>query len=367
MAQIGFNIPSIAFIIAVIGLTWAAFLALHRKGNQSANRYLALLIGVLTVFVLRRDAIIESDGPLLYLYFVSHSLIFIIGPSIFLHVATLTRLKPGKVYPHFIPFMVMGILLSGLYFYRETITAIQDMSLLKGFALSLIAIQVVHVIGYLFRTRKLIQVYEAQSQNQLSTVPDINLKWSKGLLIVASILGGGIFLLSLLIITGGYYSINNTADGLFLITILIILGSLILKSWNHPEVIYNQGHHQEKYKQSPLSNPEIVQLQHALEDQLRQRIYLRPDLTLQELAEAINTKPYLLSQLLNESYHQNFFSFINQRRIDFAKLQIQKGFLDKQTVEALAYTAGFNSKSTFNRAFRKMEGQSPREFLKKEE
>lgn len=78
----------------------------------------------------------------------------------------------------------------------------------------------------------------------------------------------------------------------------------------------------------------------------------------------INTRiAPMLSQVLNESYQQNFFNFINQHRINYAKHQIQEGFLEKQTVEALAYLAGFNSKSTFNRAFRKLEGLSPKEFL----
>lgn len=367
MAQIGFDIPSIAFIIAVIGLAWAAFLALHRKGNRSANRYLAMLIGVLTIFVLRRGATIETEGFLLFLYFVSHGLSFIIGPSIFLHVATLIKSDSRNKFWHFVPFTMMFLMLTGFYFYRETITKIQDLALLKGFALSVITIQVAHVIGYLYYTRKLIRGYQAKTQNQLSTVPEINLKWSKGLLVVTSILGGGILLLSILIITGGYYAINNTADGLFLITILFILGNLILKSWNHPEIIYTQDNHREKYKQSPLSSPDSAELQLSLESLLEQEIYLKQDLTLQELADAMDTKPYLLSQLLNESYQQNFFNFINQHRIGYAKHRMKTGFLEKQTVEALAYAAGFNSKSTFNRAFRKIEGQSPREFLKKEQ
>ncbi len=364
MAQIGFDIPSIAFIISIIGLAWSAFLALHRKGNHAANRYLAMLIGVLIVFILRRGATIETEGVFLFLYFVSHSLVFIIGPSIFLHIATLIKSNAGKKLGHFIPFIIMFLMLSGFYFYRETLIEMEDHSILKGFALSLITLQVAHVIGYLFRTRKSIRDYETLSQTQLSSVPDINLKWSKGLLVTTSIFGGGILLLSLLIISGGYYAINNTADALFLVTVLFILASLILKSWNHPEVIYQPDDHQEKYKQSPLSRPNIAQLQEAVDALLKQEVFLKPDLTLQELAEAIDTKPYLLSQLLNESYEQNFFNFINQHRINYAKLQIQQGFLEKQTIEALAYAAGFNSKSTFNRAFRKMEGQSPREFLK---
>ena len=363
MHQIGFDIPSIALIVSIIGLTWSAFLALHRKGNRAANQYLALLIGVLTIFVLRRGAQLESEGLLLYLYFLSHGLSFVIGPSIYLHISTVIGNKTRKPHLHFIPFLVMSLMLTAAYFYRDQITAIQDTFLFKCILLSEIGIQVIHLISYLLMTRKLIRSLELASQNLQSTVPSINLKWSRGLLVITSILGGLILLLSILIITGGYYAINNTADGLFLITILIIIASLIFKSWNNPEIIYHSNEGHQKYNQSPLTNPVIMTLRNSLEASIQQEIYLKPDLTLQELSTVIDTKPYMLSQLLNESYQQNFFNFINEHRINYAKHQIQQGFLERQTVEALAYAAGFNSKSTFNRAFRKWEGQSPREYL----
>lgn len=364
MAQIALDIKSLAFIIAVIGLAWAAFLALQRKGNQSANRYLALLIGVLTIFVLRRSASLEAEGLLLYLYFTSHSLVFLIGPSIYLHIKTLTGKISLRSIRHFIPFMIMLLLMSGLYLIREDITRIQDVFWLKIAALTLIGIEVAHVIYYLFLTRKSIGDYEKTSKLHQSFTPRINLIWSKKIMLVTSVLGLGILALSLLIITGGYYEINNTADTLFSVMLIFIIASLVTQSWNHPEVIYGKFESPDKYKQSPLSNPDIDQLKSALEQALTQNIYLKPDLTLQELAQTIKSKPYLLSQVINDRYQQNFFNFINQRRINYAKHQIENGFLNNKTVEALAYTAGFNSKSTFNRAFRKQEGRSPKEFLK---
>ncbi len=364
MAQITVDIRSLAFIIAVIGLAWSAFLALQRKGNQSANRYLALLIGVLTIFVLRRSASLEDEGLLLYLYFSSHSLVFLIGPSIYLHIRTLTQQLSLSPIRHFIPFVIMLLLTSALYVLRADIIQIQDTYWLKIAALTLIGIEVTHIIFYLFLTRKRIGDYEKTSKLHQSFTPRINLIWSRKIMLVTSVLGLGILALSLLIITGGYYEINNTADTLFLVTLIFIIASLVTQSWNNPEVIYGNFDAPDKYKQSPLSNPDIDQLKSALEQAIDQNIYLKPDLTLQELAQTIESKPYLLSQVINDGYQQNFFNYINQHRISYAKQQIQQGFLETQTVEALAYAAGFNSKSTFNRAFRKQGGQSPKEFLK---
>lgn len=258
----------------------------------------------------------------------------------------------------------MLLLMSGLYLIREEIPRIQYVFWLKIAALTLIGIEVTHIIYYLFLTRKYIGDYEKTSNLHQSFIPRINLTWSRKIMLVTSVLGLGILALSLLIITGGYYVINNTADTLFLVMLIFIIASLVTQSWNHPEVIYGRFGFPDKYKQSPLSNPDIDELKCSLEQALTQNIYLKPDLTLQELARAIDSKPYLLSQVINDGYQQNFFNFINQRRISYAKHQIENGFLKNKTVEALAYAAGFNSKSTFNRAFRKQEGQSPREFLK---
>lgn len=358
-----FDIKSLAFFIALIGFAWAAFLALHRKGNRSANRYLAMLLGVLTLFILRRSASINEEGVLLYVYFVSHSLVFLIGPSIYLHIGSLTRQVPKNLIWHFIPCMTMVVLTSILYFIRQDLAAIQDTRTLEAGALTIIGFEVLHVITYLLLSHRSVRRYQEQCQSFYSTTPKINLSWVKGLLWLTTVLGMGIMLLSLLIITGGYYIINNTADTLFLVLLAIIIASLVIKSWSHPEIIHGAFDHEEKYKHSPLSGMDVDPLKGALERVLEQEIFLNPELTLQELARAVETRPYLLSQLLNEHYGQNFFSFINSRRIDFAKMKIREGFLENQTIEALAYVSGFNSKSTFNRAFRKQEDQSPRQYL----
>jgi AraC-like DNA-binding protein len=87
-------------------------------------------------------------------------------------------------------------------------------------------------------------------------------------------------------------------------------------------------------------------------------------LTLTEFAEAVNIKPHLLSKVINECYQQNFRDFVNKYRVEEFIRIAQKDSNKHLTFLALANEVGFNSKSTFNAAFKKITGRSPREFFK---
>lgn len=91
--------------------------------------------------------------------------------------------------------------------------------------------------------------------------------------------------------------------------------------------------------------------------------YLQPDLTLNELSKKLKTNPSLLSKIINQSFGQNFNDYINTHRVEAVKQKLQNNASQQLTLLAIAMECGFNSKATFNRAFRKFTGQSPREFL----
>lgn len=93
-------------------------------------------------------------------------------------------------------------------------------------------------------------------------------------------------------------------------------------------------------------------------------LYLDPDLTLNTLAKKTTMQVNTLSQVINQNAHSNFRDFINTFRINLAKeqisLKVQKGF----TIASVAYDCGFNSLSAFNRAFKKVTGLTPSDYIK---
>jgi AraC-like DNA-binding protein len=97
----------------------------------------------------------------------------------------------------------------------------------------------------------------------------------------------------------------------------------------------------------------------------QEKIYEDAELTLTQMAKLLKTNPSVLSKVINQGFGQNFNDFINQYRIEAVKEKLKAGEQQKQTLLGIAFDCGFNSKATFNRAFKKLTGQSPKEWMEK--
>lgn len=90
--------------------------------------------------------------------------------------------------------------------------------------------------------------------------------------------------------------------------------------------------------------------------------YTDPNLTLRKLAEYLEMNPKQLSGLINVSFQKNFYTYINEFRLE----EVKKLLIDKDTghltIVAIAEKAGFNSKSTFNSYFKKETGMTPKQY-----
>lgn len=91
----------------------------------------------------------------------------------------------------------------------------------------------------------------------------------------------------------------------------------------------------------------------------KEHVYLNPRLRLSELATLLGTNRTYLSQYFNQNCESTFYDFVNDYRIHHAKLLLHS---TDDTLETIAMNSGFNSLSTFRRAFVQREGMSPIEF-----
>ncbi len=100
-----------------------------------------------------------------------------------------------------------------------------------------------------------------------------------------------------------------------------------------------------------------IKLQNLMETE---KPYLNPQLTLTDLSRQIGVNSAVLSFVVNNGFGKNFNDFINAFRIEAVKEKLATA--DDAGLLGVAFDCGFNSKATFNRAFKKFTGISPKEF-----
>lgn len=144
---------------------------------------------------------------------------------------------------------------------------------------------------------------------------------------------------------------------------IYIIGYFSLKQ---PELFRISNLKEDSPKKSRLTNQEAQLLQEKLDSlMINDRVYLQSNLTLAEVSEKINTSTNNLSWLLNNIYQTTFYDFINGYRVkEFVKKVANEEHL-QHTILALSMDVGFNSKSTFNKAFKSEMNETPSNFIKK--
>jgi AraC-like DNA-binding protein len=117
----------------------------------------------------------------------------------------------------------------------------------------------------------------------------------------------------------------------------------------------------QKYKSSSVTGDQQTALLRKLSQTMaEQKPFLQPDFSLPDLARQLGISVHVLSQVINDGLGKNFFEMTAEYRVEEAKrlLKIQRNI----KVEEIAEQVGYNSKSSFNTAFKKLTGKTPSEF-----
>lgn len=128
--------------------------------------------------------------------------------------------------------------------------------------------------------------------------------------------------------------------------------------------IENSSLQQPKYQHSSLSNQRRSEILANIQELFDQgKCYQDNRLNLDLLCKQLGELPYIVSQVINESQHVNFHTLVNTYRIAEARVLLHQNM--ERPVLEIAYDVGYNSKSTFNTAFKKLVGCSPSVYRKR--
>ncbi|WP_299113913.1 AraC family transcriptional regulator [uncultured Winogradskyella sp.] len=94
-------------------------------------------------------------------------------------------------------------------------------------------------------------------------------------------------------------------------------------------------------------------------------LFENPRLTLSDVAKELSTTTKTISSVVNSGFNMNFNDFVNHHRIESVKEKFENGEQNTTTLLGIALDCGFNSKATFNRAFKKSTSLSPKDYLEK--
>jgi AraC-like DNA-binding protein len=363
------------FYLAGVGLAFFLTLLLFSKRKKtSADKMLApwlLLITMhLLLFYFRKMWLypqtlgIEIPFPLVH------------GPFLYLYARALTNrtLSPGIALIHFAPFLAVLIYLipflllpaeQKILVYKNTGAGYETFNRIKS--LSII------VSGILYVTLSSIALRKHRNliADQFSYTDKINLEWLQYLIYWIGVIW--IFVIFrnddwvfgaavLFILFIGFFGIRQA--GIFHSQDDMEIGIEIDANKKLRPGLESSVQEKLKYQKSGLSEDGSKALHHQLTQVMHdEKLYCQSELSLADLAARLSTQANYLSQVINEREGKNFYDYINTLRIEeFTRLAANPGSR-KFTLLALAQQCGFNSKSSFNRYFRKVRGQSPSEFM----
>ena len=358
------------FSSAVIGYFLAVLLFHHKRGNKEANRLLSLLMIVIalliTEYLLFNSGIYVAIGiPL----FITTPLIFLIGPLYYLHSNTLIKgkikLKPTHIF-HFLPFILCLInyidyyLALVSYFAGNKAANFDFIIRINGYAYT--GIEILQIAVYVIAVYILFKRYKNNLSFNVNSFELIRTTWLQRLSFV-------LFVYLLFKSSALFYLIltNYIAQIEYLMTLSLsaILYVIAYSSISLPEILSGSLKNGlvKKYQKSFLSEEQSRSYMEKLRDHMRQnKPYLKPDLKLSDLAANLSISTNHLSQMLNQEAKTSFFDFINYYRIEEVKRRLSNPEFKNFTILSIALECGFNSKTSFNRVFKKSMGMTPSEY-----
>jgi len=120
-------------------------------------------------------------------------------------------------------------------------------------------------------------------------------------------------------------------------------------------------------KSDKLSEGDLLRWKSRLENIMDdEKAYLEPELTLSDLAQRLGTNGSVLSAVVNTSFGKNFNDFVNEYRVEAVKRMLRDASNSHYSLLGIGLECGFNSKSTFNRAFKKITGFAPGDYAREE-
>ncbi|MCH7523416.1 MAG: AraC family transcriptional regulator [Bacteroidetes bacterium] len=292
----------------------------------------------------------------------------LIAPVLYLYVRTLAYKITKLKWSDLIHLLMYTVLVVWSFFDYHLLPSNEQLTILTtGVGLNellmkiIVAMMFSQFLIYLILTIRLIIRYRKLVRENYSEDSKVNSSWLSQIVVV-------FLIIALLAVIENVIESNFSSETYENTLLIIFFGYLVFINWiifkalKVPQLFQGIDKDVELAKemdQGTLTEADKRILNKLNEYMLNEKPYLNSTLTLRQLAKNIELSSRELSILINNHLNQNFFDYVNTFRIENTKQKLIDFAYKDHTVLELMYDSGFNSKSSFNTAFRKVTGLVP--------
>ncbi|RKE55272.1 helix-turn-helix domain-containing protein [Sphingobacterium detergens] len=368
------NLLIIVNIVSLfISLFLAFFLFTLKTKHKISNSLFAIFLILNAIDVSEPVFNMMVDGPS-NLGMFRGTLIFLQIPVFYLYIISVCyadfKLRP-KYLLHLLPFLIVNLVLSPRFY---TVGVASKISFIQN-RQNMIEFQFLHILIHLQIITYITAVFSVLRKSKTLYLENFagksvsSYNWLFQFTIVLTIL----YLVALLkniLKFSDYPHISEWLKIGLLVSSLFVFCWYLFKALNNPDIFRNIDSklklvselvsEENSREQSTLAeqkhNEELVKLRKYM---VEKKPFLNPSLTIQDVSNELEIPVRDLSLLINHQIGQHFYDFVNTYRIENAMDILKDDTKNKVTILEILYQVGFNSKSSFNTAFKKHTGITP--------
>lgn len=364
MPSLAYNTFLFYFLIAAVQGIILSSLIIFQKPKRQTNAYFGWLIFLFSLSILHgvlEDSIHVFNakfpfpmnygmlcGPLAFFHMKS-----LIVPSFKFHKRLLLQFVPSFLFDFLFTIILYTYVGSNMDWAYENIVLIRFLAFAQGMLV------LVHIVIYSIAIYRVVQKADFTHDSQIKSLK----KWVNSFVVLWSI--GLLLMLGLSPVI--YLSMDREDYGYSLFFPLGIFDSLFIYWLGYSYLLKYRSVVQlrlNRAERTKFSKGELVKKKEELIEALTfNDLFRDPHLNVEKLAEKLGWPSRELSMIINEVFETNFNELVNKCRVDSFLTLMMRPESQKYSIDGLAKDVGFNSKASFYRAFKKVTGQTPSEFL----
>ena len=368
-------LPPIYWIIiigisAIIGYYFTFLLFTQKKGNRKANLFLAGFTFAVSYFLTLRVIIFSGfyrEFP--YLLGTGLPVWYLTGPFFYfyvkLHLLTDYKLRLSDLL-HYLPFLIIVLLMFDIIIKsgNEKIYLVNNRPDNLAITFPINFLPYIILIGYFILSIRLITKFQGSYKSFFSNTNIDHLEWIKRLVTVYVL-----YLIFDVMASLSTRLFNTPFFQLHFMTLFamsLFIHFVAYYSFKYPaRIFYVKSEELKKYQTSNLTEEAMDSYLEQLNKIMKEeKLYLNNNLSLIDLANKLELKPYQVSQIINQKYNSNFYDYINRFRVKEAKERLADPNFTHLSILGIGLDVGFNSKTSFSNNFKKFEKTTPSAFRK---